>query len=121
MSGWAKFRALLLTVGGAALFIFGCESQKYPWGRDTKDSFGDGRFQILRSSRPKELLLYDCERHDSVVRHVKDWKAKSGSVFLADEAGKCWKVDYQTGTVSSFETAAAAGAEDRELFERLLK
>ena len=95
--------------------------QKYPWGRDTEDSFRDGRFQIVRASHPRRLVLFDCERNEPVVRYVKNWKAKSGYVFLVDEAGKCWKVDCQTGGVTSFETAHAADAEDRELFEKLLK
>ena len=121
MSGRLSRLALGFTIGAAAFFVYGCESQEYPWGRDTKDSFGDGRFQILRASRPEELLLYDCERHYNVVRHVKNWKAKSGSVFLVNEAGRCWKVDYRTATVASFETPDAADEKDRELFQELLR
>jgi hypothetical protein len=121
MSGWAKLRALAFSIGGAAIFLLGCEHQKHPWGKRTRDSFGDGRFQIVRVARPPNLLLFDCERKDPVVEHVKNWAKRSVYVFVVDDAGKCWKVDYRTGVVVSFETTDAAGTEDRELFEKLLK
>lgn len=121
MSAWARLRALAFGIGSAALFVFGCAEQKYPWGRDTKDSFGDGRFQIVRASHPRRLVLFDCERNDPVVRHVKNWKAKSGYLFLIDDADKCWKVNYQTGAVASYEKVDAAEADDRRVFEGLLE
>jgi hypothetical protein len=125
MGGWARLRAAVFGIAGAALLmLFGCEQQKHPWGRDTKDSFGNGRFQILRSptniGRP-ELFLHDYEAHTQVVRFVKNWAVKSGYVFLVDANGKCWKVDYQTGAVASYEKADAAEAADRKVFEKLMK
>jgi hypothetical protein len=121
MVDWAKLRAAVLTIGGAALFVFGCEEQKHPWGKRTRDSFGDGRFQIVRVARPPNMLLYDCELKQPVVEHVKSWATRSVYVFLVDDVGKFWKVDYRTGTVTLFEKADAAAAEDRRVFEKLVQ
>ena len=115
----ANFRGAALGIAAAALFtLFGCEQQKYPWGRDTVDSFGNGRFQIGRT--PTMLVLSDREG-SVVVNNVKNWKAKSGYVFLMDGNGKCWKVDYRTGEVLSFERANAVETPDRKVFEKLLE
>jgi hypothetical protein len=128
MSSWEKLRAAVLSIAGAAFFVlFGCEQQKYPWGRDTKDSFGNGRFQVGRvytghvGNLTPELVLYDCERRAEVARRVHNWTVRGDYVFLVDDNGKCWKVDYRTGAVTSFEKADAAEAPDRKVFEKLLE
>jgi hypothetical protein len=120
MSAWTKLRAAVLSIAGAALLMLcGCEEQKYPSGRDTKDSFGNGRFQVVRG--PSRFSMCDCERRVTVVDNVKNWKARAGYVFLVDANGKCWKVDYRSGAVTSFEKPDAAEAADRKIFEKLLK
>ena len=107
-----QFKILAFGVAGTVLLILGCESQKHPWGRDTRASFCKGRFQILHASRPDELLLYDYDRHGSVVRHVKTWRQKGGLLCLVTHAGESWEVNLQTGTVMPVDSAEAAKAQE---------
>lgn len=121
MGAWSKFRAAVLSIAGTAILtLFGCEEQKYPSGRDTKESFGDGRFQILRSATP-ELELWDCESNTEVAGHVRNWTERGDCVFVVDFNGNCWKVKYRSGAVVSFEKPDAAEDADRGIFENLLK
>lgn len=107
---------LLAAVG---VLLCGCQQQKYPCGRDTKDSFGNGRFQVLRT--PMGLVLCDNERSmPGVVYDVKDWKKISPHVFLVDDAGKCWKVNYESGEIKAYEDMEAADQSDRKVFHELL-
>lgn len=103
-----QFKSLAFGVAGTVLWILGCESHKYPWGRDTRASFSKGRLQILHASRPNELLLYDYDRHVCVVRHVKTWRRKGGLLCLVTHAGESWEVSLQTGTAMLINSAEAA-------------
>jgi hypothetical protein len=108
----------LLVIVVASL-LWGCSDQKYPWGRDTMDSFGDGRFQVVRG--PTRLFLYDWEKHDSVVSYVKTWTSTAEFVFLVDGKGNCWKVNYKTGVATSFDGSDIVSTSDRMVFDSLLK
>ena len=66
----------------------------------------------LHASRPDELLLYDYDRHGSVVRHVKTWRQKGGLLCLVTHAGESWEVNLQTGTVMPVDSAEAAKAQE---------
>ena len=125
MNTWTKLRMVVVSITGVILFsLFGCEEQKYPWGRDTEESFGNGRFQILGGStgvKPEEVLLYDNETRTIVVHFVENWTVMSEHVFLVDTNGKCWRVNYRSGVVASFEKPESADTVDRNTFEKLFK
>ena len=51
----------------------------------------------------------------------KTGRRVSDYIYVVNDAKKCWKVNYRTGKSASFENAAAAEAEDRKVFEKLLE
>lgn len=77
---------------------------KYPAGKDTVMSFGDGSFQILRSMYHKSLWFfsekYQCGIIDDVER-VQELKGKayitgsSGTTYVSDDASVEYISSYQ--------------------------
>ncbi|GIX01684.1 MAG: hypothetical protein KatS3mg112_0621 [Thermogutta sp.] len=126
MSNLWKSCILFVSLATALMTIVACEAQKYPWGRDTRDSFGDGRFQIGRFWDGEEYVLVLMDQEPlagrGIVSNVRNWEARGNFVFVVDEAGKCWKLNFRTGELVSYERVRdVSDPEERRLFERLMK
>lgn len=76
--------------------IGGCKQKKYPSGRDTYKSFGDGKFQLLYAS-DDSLDLDDVGSQHTVIRHVYEYKAKGDLVFVSSEEDIFAVLNYKTG------------------------
>lgn len=86
-----------------AHFCFGTHI-KYPEGKDTVMSFGDGSFQILRSMDRKNLCFFSEKYQSCIIRdveHAQELKGKAyitGSseiVYVSDDASVEYSYSYQ--------------------------
>ena len=73
-----KKAVLFILVFAAALFLVACVMQseiKYPSGKDTEESFGDGTYQILTSHEPTGYynILYNCECQTCIMSYVEQF------------------------------------------------
>ncbi len=80
------------------------EHIKYPEGKDTVMSFGDGSFQILRSMDRKNLCFFSEKYQSCIIRdveHTQELKGKAyitGSseiVYVSDDASVEYSYSYQ--------------------------
>ena len=84
-----------------AITITSCQKQKYPSGRDTYESFGDGTFQILRPIGIADLQEdgYNLWEHGNPTAiEDKIYKYKEISPFVYFVGLKGYTVlNYETG------------------------
>ena len=78
-SSYARIASVLPAII-AALLLNGCGRSKYPTGMDTRDSFMNGRFQILEVET--SYVLWDEKTDRPVVDSVSNWREGNGNVFL---------------------------------------
>ena len=58
---------------------------KYDSWKDTKESFGDGTYQIFRGvsdSSEEELCLYNCKRDQGVISEIDGYKKRNNYVWF---------------------------------------
>lgn len=103
------------------LYLFstnGCEEKKHPSGRDTIESFGDGRFQILGPSDTKSL--YDGEAQDMTKASIEDnvykYKVKGDLVYVIGQRGYTI-VNYRTGEINQYKEINKFTLGDRKIFK----
>ncbi len=96
-------RAATLIIGFAAFAIpfTGCsETNKYPPGKDTVESFGDGTWSIVRTGGgpkdPRKIHLHCSETHESLVRDIADWRQDGDWVFAVSEDGVYVILNFRT-------------------------
>lgn len=65
----------------------GCgQEQRYPSGRDTVKSFGNGRYQVLHL--PDDLeVLYDLQKQEDVVRSPLSWETRGNLAQITGNKG----------------------------------
>ena len=64
---------------------------KYPAGRDTKESFGDGTYQILTGRTAEGLYmegLHNCEYHSWIIPQVENFRITNGRVYVAGNGSR---------------------------------
>jgi hypothetical protein len=96
----------------------GCKKEKYPSGRDTYKSFGDGRFQIGRLPHD-ELVLADCETQDTIIMNLYKYKTKGNQVFATSKEGAFAVLNYETGVHTTYKDANSVPAEYKKIFSQL--
>lgn len=97
----------------------GCRDVKYPSGRDTIKSFGDGRFQVLRVKGNKRTL-YDVQQQQTIARSVEKWKVVENHICTLDHAsGAFVVVDLKTGICRQYGNVENAPVELRSALEAL--
>lgn len=82
----------------AMLILFpttGCDNDKYPTGRDTVQSFGNGRFQIGRT--PSMKFLIDMATKENIMLDISDWQSQGDRVYLVNANGLYTVLNYRTG------------------------
>ena len=86
------------------LCLSGCgitENAKYPSGRDTCLSVGDGRFQILRGV---SYAMYDLEKEEFIledIRHYYD-DSKNKKLYLVNKDENYMVIDYENNTYKTY-------------------
>lgn len=79
-----SFVLVLLLSVVCAVYIFSPQEQietKYPSGRDTRASFGDGTYQVQRLP-DGNLVLYNCERRNNTLSVVTDFQRVGNKVYV---------------------------------------
>src|SRR2546423_14909416 len=105
---------------GACCLLFGCERQDHPIGRDTVKSFGNGRFQILRSYQKREHLS-DLEPTvgKEIVSHIKSWRSKGDWVYVLSKKDEYTVLNYRAGTSNTYANLDDAPGEHRDELTKL--
>ena len=98
--------------------VAGCE-KKYPGGRDTVASFGDGRFQIIRL--PGGRYLHDSETSQSITGNVREWIQDGDMVYLVNGDGEYVVLNHRMGSVSKFVSIDKVPPGDRDVCGKLNK
>ena len=83
---------LYCSAGGVLLLCVGCDESKYPSGKDTVESFGDGHFQIMRGTDDgrTSLGLHDLAAGGwCIVDDIIDYKQSGDLVYLTGLANYC--------------------------------
>lgn len=93
---WIVLLALLLSC------LTGCADVKYPAGRDTKESYGDGTYQLLKFA-DGTLSLSNEEYHTLVLSRVVAIREQDGKVYAIGEQ-KRGGVMYEAYAVVDLET-----------------
>lgn len=136
MSARSSSKAAMFVLGCMLLFLVeGCSKVKYPSGKDTVDSFGDGRFQIARL--PGRKILVDEETKRTICVSVLKWKQRGDLVYLLTSDIK-WQdrgdwvdvqpgsarqfviLNWSSGNFTEFDDLNQVPAEARKVFERLM-
>lgn len=83
-------------------WLTGCTDVKYPAGRDTKESYGDGTYQLLKSA-DGTLSLSNEEYHTVIVSHVMLIATQDSKLYAFGEQ-KWGGVTYEAYTVVDLKT-----------------
>ncbi len=102
----------------AGLCLPGCERKKYPSGRDTIESFGDGRFQIGWVGESKGLSDGENELVDA-IQYLCDWKKKGDWVYMVNVKGEYAVLNYRTAYYKKFKSFQDVPQPYREACEKL--
>lgn len=74
---------IILTILSVLLFCSACvdkTNSKYAEGKDTKESYGDGTYQLLQQN--SESALFDSRYHTTVVDQVSKIKSEDNFVYV---------------------------------------
>lgn len=98
--------------------LLGCQQEKYPSGRDTFKSFGDGRFQILRYGHIS-LHLHDGVTQKIIVDRVKDYTTNGDLAYFLAEDGMYTVLNFVTAEYHQYKTIAEAPIEHKKYLAKL--
>lgn len=113
-------RCCLIQIVVVILIFFpvtGCDNDKYPSGRDTVQSFGNGRFQIGRT--PSMKFLIDMATKENITLDIRDWQNQGDWVYLVNEDGLYTVLNYRTGYYKNYPNLDSVSPEHRN-FCRML-
>lgn len=101
----------------------GCTPEKYPSGRDTVESFGDGTFQILRG--PDRILSLRDESKPQyngrvIESNVLSYRRKGEFVYVIGESGYT-VLNYETGEVRKHTSLDELPDQEQKVFRKMLK
>ena len=101
------------------VLLSACSRVKNPPGRDTIDTFGDGRYEILRSGT-QGRIMYDSQTQTTISRDVIAWKRKGTLVYaISSDPERFILVDYTSGIVRKHERLEDVPLPEREVLERI--
>lgn len=100
--------------------LIGCRDVEYRAGRDTIQSFGDGRYQVLRIS--EHQVLYDLQRQEEVLRGVTNWlKSNEEIILMAGSQGPFVILHLNSNIAEKFLDIEMAPVRLQPLFNSLVK
>lgn len=107
---------VLLLLGVWLFFLVGCEEKKHPSGRDTIESFGNGRYQIVGVVNKRVLVDLDRNIRPSVEDNVYKYKVRGDLVYVIGQRGYTI-VNYRTGEINQYKEINKFTLGDRKIFE----
>lgn len=115
------------SVVGLLLFAtipMGCgESKRYPSGRDTVESFGDGTWQIGKTgggpNYPRKIHLINADTQENLVYDIADWRSEGDWVYLLGSDGKYAVLNFRTNVRGKYESIDQAPEEYRQNLRKL--
>lgn len=113
------YKALFISI---IVFIgFSCTEQKYPSGRDTVESFGDGRFQILWAPS-KIKALHDGQTQETIVKDVKIWSKEGEFLYIVGTGEQLFTVlNYTTADVQQFSVPDKIPDNYKRIYKKLIE
>lgn len=119
-------RKVLIVLICISILLVGCSNipKKYPKGRDTVESFGDGRFQVLKVGPDKILYLVDESKPQFngrvVESNVSGYTRKGEFVYVVGKGGYT-VLNYKTGELRQYESLDELPDQEQKLFHKILK
>ncbi len=90
-------------------------------GRDTVESFGDGRYQIIRvtdENHQESLLLVDLKTDVTLETQIYNKKEINNIVYLVSANGYC-VLDYKNGTLKQSKYLEDFNEDDINIFNQI--
>ena len=94
---------------------------KYPSGRDTRESYGDGTFQLLSLSKTNQLFLSNEAYNSIVLYNVQGIRESDGVLYAVGRVDQCttyFSADLSTYTMCIC-TISPEGADSKVYIYRL--
>ena len=115
--------ALYVTGMLFAVLALGCgEPKKYPVGRDTVESFGDGTWSIGKTGggpNRRLLFLHNRETQETLVKDVTDWRQEGDWVYAAGSDGQYAVLNFRTNVHGNYGSIEEAPKEHRGALSKL--
>lgn len=100
--------------------LYGCKEMKYNSGRDTIESFGNGRFQIIRVDGERKTL-YDLEKQRTIVYKAVNWKKSKDYVYILEGRNSTFVVlNLENGNVQRFHNTQEMSDDLNKVYHSLL-
>jgi hypothetical protein len=117
----------ILLVSGCALCLLAFpgigEPKRYPGGRDTVESFGDGTWCICKTGggpdHPRQIHLHNCETQETLVQNIAAWRQDGNWVYAVGEDGEYAVLNFRTGFRGKYKRIVDAPKKHREGLRQL--
>ncbi|MGA1868530.1 MAG: hypothetical protein ACMUJM_08270 [bacterium] len=112
---------LILCIASMTQFGQPIGNGKYPSGRDTYRSFGDGQIQIAWISQT-DKILYDVKNQKTLLDKIIKWKKRGKRVFLRGtltERDKFLLIDLENNEITQYENINEIPDKYKKQFEKL--
>lgn len=107
---------IILTIFFIMSSFFGCGTDKYPMGRDTVKSFGNGRYQILYIGKDKCLM--NVETQSTIVLQVAKFRTRGTKLFVTGKDGKFTILDYKNDEYKIYDDTNSLPEEYKYIFKK---
>ncbi|MFE4569798.1 hypothetical protein [Paenibacillus chitinolyticus] len=125
----ARKNRMIILVLVVLMIIFGAVmvlkdgKERFPSGKDTVESFGDGTFQILRgyvdNKQVDSLFNYNMDILEQVVeKNIKNYKVKDRMLYVLGDEGYT-RINIQTYEVKKSKSLDDFNHEDAKIFENI--
>jgi hypothetical protein len=119
--------AIVRLLAGAALLAvaaLGCgEPKKYPPGKDTVESFGDGTWSIGKTGGgpdyPRKIHLHSAETQETLVYDITDWRRDGDWVYAIGADGRYAVLNFRTNVRGKYASIEEAPEEYRAGLRKL--
>ena len=107
MKPWKAGLIAVAVLAVQLLLLSGCENERYPSGRDTRVSFGDGRFQIMRQSSGGMKLRDVSNTTDIGLNNLADWRQEGDWVYAVNKEGEYAVLNFRTAEFATYKSLEA--------------
>lgn len=84
-----KYAIFLMVIICLLYFRYEGSKVKYAPGKDTKESYGDGTFQLLGNTKSNQTVLSNEEYRCILLDNVQAIKEKNGKLYVIGEYRQC--------------------------------
>lgn len=108
---------IVLLVCLSIIFVaVACKKTKYPSGKDTIESFGDGKFQI--SKTPSRFVLINEKTNEFLESNIYRYKEIKPFVYIIGESGYLI-LNYETGEIKKHKKVEYFSNEEIKIFNQM--